>query len=212
MKWIQQLANQKVRQRIRYFYFIVLLLLGIAMMGSDVNVKEGKNYTDFDHVALYILEYNDVPNNYVTGYMLLTPYRYGPFLNVEEKLPLGVTYTEVYINATLDDLGAERFVFSDDTLYFTNNNYDSFSEITISKILAGYYLFQTIFYTFLFGGVLFLSLMLILSKEVTVDDLKKDILLDYNLLKEKFLYLRDKLKMHHSKWKYKRKSTKNMEE
>jgi len=186
--------------------------LGIAMMGSDVNVKEGKNYTDFDHVALYILEYNDVPNNYVTGYMLLTPYRYGPFLNVEEKLPLGVTYTEVYINATLDDLGAERFVFSDDTLYFTNNNYDSFSEITISKILAGYYLFQTIFYTFLFGGVLFLSLMLILSKEVTVDDLKKDILLDYNLLKEKFLYLRDKLKMHHSKWKYKRKSTKNMEE
>ena len=212
MKWIQQLANQKVRQRIRYFYFIVLLLLGIAMMGSDVNVNEGKNYTDFDHVALYILEYNDVPNNYVTGYMLLTPYRYGPFLNVEEKLPLGVTYTEVYINATLDDLGAERFVFSDDTLYFTNNHYDSFSEITISKILAGYYLFQTIFYTFLFGGVLFLSLMLILSKEVTVDDLKKDILLDYNLLKEKFLYLRDKLKMHHSKWKYKRKSTKNMEE
>ena len=79
MKWSDQIANQKVRQRLRYLYLIVLLLLWIATIGSDVNVREGKAYTDFDHVALYIIEYNDVPDNYVTAYMLRTPYRYDEF-------------------------------------------------------------------------------------------------------------------------------------
>ena len=212
MKWIQQLTDQKARQRLRYLYLIVLLLLWIATVGSDVNVKKEKEYTDFDHVAMYILEYNNVPDNYVTGYMLLTPYRYGPFLNVEEKLPLGVEYTEVYINATISDFGTERFVFSDDNLYYTNNHYDSFSEITTQKVLAGYYLFKTIFYLFLLVGLVFIGLMLTLSKEVTAHDLKKDIILDYNLLKEKYNRLRDKTKGYHRKWKLKREPKQSVEE
>ena len=212
MKRIQQLAIQKVRQRLRYLYLIVLLLLWIATIGSDVNVSEGKEYTDFDHVALYILEYNDVPDNYITGLTLRTPYRYGAFLNVEEKLPLGVEYTEVYINATSDDYGAERFVFSDDGLFYTLNHYDSFSEITTTKILAGYYLFRGLFYMFLLLGVVFVGLMLTLSKEVTADDLKKDIILDYNLLKEKYTLLGDRIKEYHRKRKLKRVSQRNMEE
>lgn len=212
MKWIQQLVNQKVRQRLRYLYLIVLLLLWIAMLGSNVNVKEGKEYTDFNHVAMYILEYNDVPDNYVTEYMLRTPYRYGPFLNIEEKLPIGVEYTEVYINATMYDYGSERFVFSDDELFYTLNHYDSFSEITTNKILAGYYLFRGVFYIFLLLGMVLIGIMLTLSKEVTADDLKKDIILDYNLGKEKYILLRDRIKEYHRKRKLKRESQRNMEE
>jgi len=211
MKWMQQLTDQKARQRLRFLYLIVLLLLWIATIGSDVNVRKDKEYSDFDHVALYILEYNDVPDNYTTNFML-TPYRYGPFLNVEEKLPLGVEYTGVYINATIFDYGSERFVFSDDALYYTNNLYDSFSEITTQKILAGHYLFRGIFYMFLLVGVVFVGLMITLSKEVTAHDLKKDIMLDYNLLKEKYIALRDRIKEYRRKRKLKRESKMNMEE
>lgn len=203
MKCMHRMADRKVRQRLRYLYLIVLLLLWIATLGSNVKVKEGNEYTDFDHVALYILEYNDVPENYITAYMLLTPYRYGVFQNNEEKLPVGEEYTEVYINATINDMGSERFVFSDEALYYTNNHYDSFSEITKEKILAGYYLFRGVLYTFLLLGVLCIGLLLVLSKEVKVNDLKNDIILDYNLLKKNFFLLRSKMKEIHIKRKQK---------
>jgi len=212
MKWSDKIANQKVRQRLRYLYLIVLLLLWIAMIGSNVRVKEGKAYTDFDHVALYILEFNDVPENYITGYMMRTPYRYDVFHNNEELLPLGHTYTEVYINATMVDYGAERFVFSDDELFYTLNHYASFTDITKNDILGGYYLFGGLFYTSLLGGVILIGLMLALSKEVTVHELKKDIHLDYNLLKDKYILVRDKTKEAHKKWKHKRESKKSVEE
>lgn len=220
MKWIHQIGDQKVRQRLRYFYLIVLLLLCIATIGANVKVKEGKEYSDFDHVALYILEYNDLPDNYVhkdlgvaSGEYDVTVYDVYDNTRDPVKLPIGFTYTEAYINATIDDVGAERFVFSNNgTLYYTLNHYDSFSSITETKILGGFYLFRGTLVVFLIGGGVFVGLMFILSKEVTANDLKDDLVLDYNLLKEKSLLLRDKIKEYLNKRKQKRVSKESIEE
>lgn len=211
MKLIHELSDSKVRQRLRYFYLIVLLLLCIATVGSDVNVKEGKEYTDFDHVALYILEYESVPSNYVPKILSSqssNPYKYGPFLNVEERLPVGEEYTEAYINATEEDFGVERFVFSDDTLYYTVNHYESFSEITEVNILGGYYLFRGISVIFLGVGVVFLFTMLLFIKEVKAKDLIKDIVLDYNLFIEKCKLVINKVKEYRLQLKQKQASKK----
>ena len=91
------------------------------------------------------------------------------------------------------------------------NHYASFTEITKSNILGGYYLFRGLFYAFLVGGVFLIGLMLTLSKEVTVDELKRDIKLDYNLLKENYILVKDKIKETHKSWKHKRESEKSVE-
>ena len=209
MKWMHQLGDSKVRQRLRYFYMIVLLLLWIATIGANVRVKEDKEYTDFNHVALYILKYSDVPDNYVPkaqgapaeAYEVSV---YDVYDNTRDpvRLPTGYTYTEAYINATIDDIGSERFVFSDDALYYTINHYDSFSEITSTKILGGYYMFQSILITCLIGGVVSVSLMIVVSKQITAQDLKDDLVLDYNLCRDNIQLVNDKIKFHIQKRKY----------
>jgi len=118
------------------------------------------------------------------------------------RLPTGYTYTEAYINATIDDIGSERFVFSDDALYYTINHYDSFSEITSTKILGGYYMFQSILITCLIGGVVSVSLMIVVSKQITAQDLKDDLVLDYNLCRDNIQLVNDKIKFHIQKRKY----------
>ena len=206
MKWTHELGNVKVRQRIRYFYLIVLLLLWIASVGSNVTVKEGNEYVDFDHVALYILEFNDVPDNYVPMIISVVVegeglYLYEPFYNLEDRLPAN-SYMSAYLNATKTNPGEERFVFSDDALYYTINHYDSFSEITESRILGGYYLFLGVLYAFLIGGMLFLGFIIVVVKEVTIRDMKNDIVLDFKTLLEKIRYLRDKTKYYFQRRKY----------
>lgn len=214
MKWIQELGKQEVRQRLRYLYVIVLLLLVIATIGSNVTVRENKEYTDFDHVALYILTYNDVPDNYVPKILSSeydNPSKYGVFLNIEGRLPLDDTYTEAYINGTPEDFGMERFVFSDDgELYYTLNHYESFSEITESQILGGFYLFQGILYTFIVGGIVSIILVVVLHKEVTVHHLKEDLLLDYNRTKKKLLLVSKRIKEYNRKRKLKQISKKEV--
>jgi hypothetical protein len=218
MKWIDQLDDYKVRQRFRYFYLIVLLLLWIATIGANVRVKENEEYTDFNHVAVYILKYNDVPSNYVpkaqgapTGSYEVSVYDVYDNTRDPVKLPTGYTYTEVYINATIDNVGSERFVFSDNGLYYTINHYDSFSEITSTKILGGYYMFQSILITFLIGGVGFVGLMIVVSKQITAQDLKDDLILDYNLCRGKIQLINDKIKFQIQKKKYIRQQNKKEE-
>lgn len=202
MKWIQQLEDYKSRQRIRYFYFIVLFLLWVAMIGSNVKVKEGKEYSDFEHVALYILEYNDLPSNYIEkGQDLPSDSYYLTFYDVYDntrdpvKLPTGYTYTEVYINGNTDDgPGAERFVFSNDALYYTLNHYDSFSEVTVSSILGGFYLFRVILSIGLFSGLILIVVMLVFNKEITIHVLIRDIKFDYKLIRERVIYVKDYIK------------------
>ena len=211
MKWMKQLSDTKVRQRLRYFYLIVLLLLWIASIGLDVRVKEGKEYTDFNHVAMYILEYNDVPDNYVPKIQSSqwnNPFKYGPFFNLEGKLPIEETYTEAYINGVEDNFGTERFVFSEDTLYYTPDHYGSFTEITERDVLVGHYFFEIALIVFFSLGIGLVLMMVIFVKEVSANDLRKDIVLDYNLFIEKCKITFAKIKYYHKKWKQKQASKK----
>ena len=109
---------------------------------------EGGYYYDLENVVLYIEYYGELPDNYITkdearalGWKGGTPERYlegsaiggDRFGNREGLLPKG-NYTECDLN-TLgeDERGAERLVFSDTKYYYTEDHYESFTQVWVEN-------------------------------------------------------------------------------
>ena len=114
-------------------------------LGNTVLEEEG-SYTSRDTVALYLMKYGTLPQNYITkaearalgweggsleAYMPGASIGGDIFGNYEGSLPEkeGRTYTECDINtAGADERGAERIVFSNDGLiFYTADHYETFT-------------------------------------------------------------------------------------
>ena len=110
--------------------------------------EEGEYYYDLENVVLYIEYYSELPDNYITkdearalGWKGGTPERYlegsaiggDRFGNREGLLPKG-NYTECDLN-TLgeEERGAERLVFSDTEYYYTEDHYESFTQVWVEN-------------------------------------------------------------------------------
>ena len=110
--------------------------------------EEGEYYYDLENVVLYIEYYGELPDNYITknearklGWEGGTPERYlegsaiggDRFGNREGLLPDG-DYTECDLNTLgKSSRGAERLVFSDDGYYYTEDHYESFTEVWVDN-------------------------------------------------------------------------------
>ena len=114
-------------------------------LGNTVLEEEG-SYTSRDTVALYLMKYGTLPQNYITkaeaqalGWEGGSLLEYAPgkliggdrFGNYEGALPEaeGRTYTECDIDtARADERGAKRIVFSNDGLiFYTEDHYQTFT-------------------------------------------------------------------------------------
>lgn len=117
-----------------------------AQPSSTSRISENGSYTSKDDVALYIKQYDRLPNNFITkkeaqelGWSGGSLEKYAPgkciggdrFGNYEGKLPKknGRTYTECDIDTLgKSSRGAKRIVFSNDGLiYYTDDHYDTFT-------------------------------------------------------------------------------------
>lgn len=114
--------------------------------GGDFTLDEDGSYTTSEDVALYIVTYNHLPDNFMTKEEArelgwtgggLDDYAYGMciggdyFGNKEGILPKekGRTYHECDIDTLhANQRGAERIVYSNDGLvYYTNDHYETFT-------------------------------------------------------------------------------------
>lgn len=187
-KFLKRFENKDFRRLIRVGLYIWILLVLIITLATDVNVKESKEYYEWDHVALYILEYNDLPDNYVPKAQGVADDEYhitvfAVYDNTREpiKLPTGYTYTEAYINANKDNIqgnSLERFVFSDEQLYYTDDHYLSFEEVNRADILGTHYFFLVLtIVSFVLPPVL--TVVLIRKDYLAVTIVKTDLLSDW---------------------------------
>lgn len=119
---------------------------GISPQQSEITVAEDGEYSDKDHVALYIHMFGKLPQNYITktkaqksGYVKsegnlwdVLPGKSiggGPFSNNEGLLPEkeGRSYKECDIDYNGGTRNAKRIVYSNDGLiYYTEDHYNTF--------------------------------------------------------------------------------------
>jgi hypothetical protein len=201
-----KLEDAMFRRYLRYGIILILTVLLVVTFATDVNVKENKEYKDWDHVALYIIEYNDVPDNYVPKSQGVSDDDYDiTVFDVYDNtrtpvlLPTGYTYTEVYINANKDNIqgdSKERFVFSDEQLFYTDDHYLSFEEIDRFDILGTHYIFLALFWTTTVSTTM-LIVVSVRKGYLSVTIIKSDVLEDLKLVKTKanelFCSLREKI-------------------
>lgn len=202
-RFLSNLENVKIRRIARYGTIFSILLLLIFTFVTDVNVRDNREYSDWDHVALYIIEFNDLPENYVPKSQGVSSDEYDVTVfavydntRVPVKLPVGYTYTEAYINATKNDIGRERFVFSDEQLFYTDDHYDSFEEVNRFDVLGTHYITVTLFWVVILGTSTLAIVSIkwnVLTFQIIKDDFKGDWIITNNFIKEKFNLLRERI-------------------
>jgi len=209
MNKLEIIKNKETRKKIRYLYYISIIFLSIFSLTTIVNVKEDKEYADFDHLVLYIYEYNDLPSNYIPksqSFLIEGEdlYIYDSFSNREALLPLGNQYTEVYINATKDDPGIERLVYTTGVIYYTNDHYKSFNEVTKADIKAPHIFITVLLVIDIIGGVTF-TIIIKKYEILTLNEIKDDLRNDYLTGKKTVLKITKDIKQKFSNKVEKRK-------
>ena len=120
--------------------------INIGETDTDAYLEEDGSYTTKEDVANYLIEYNTLPDNFITkkeakelGWSggSLEPYAPGKciggdyFGNYEGALPevTGRTYHECDIDTLgANSRGAKRIVYSDDgQIYYTEDHYETFT-------------------------------------------------------------------------------------
>ena len=129
----------------------VSALADITVYAGDYPVDQDGWYDTMEEVAVYLVLYDELPENFLTkkeaqklGWVSskgnLWDVAYGRsiggdrFGNYEGVLPdkKGRQWTECDINFEGDYRGAERIVFSnDDLMYYTNDHYNTFEKILV---------------------------------------------------------------------------------
>ena len=139
------------RWKVRLVALLFVFVFGVLAVATRPSVKLNGEYTDKTHVALYIIEYKKLPNNYITKKTHEVATRYGEdvsdktiggdtFENRERRLPVYLSYKECDIRGAFynidKDRGRERLVYTDDhaRVFYTANHYKSFDEITAKDI------------------------------------------------------------------------------
>jgi len=186
---LSNLEIPSIRNKVRYISAIILLTLAVLTLCTNIRVKEDRDYSDWNHVALYILKFNDLPNNYVPKYQGVAPeetdvtvYSIYDNTRIPVKLPTGFSYTEAYINAVKGDIGTERFVFSSEQLFYTDNHYESFVEINRFDVLGVHYIFTWLFWIS-FSGVSIMIVFSIKWQYISINIIKSDLKNDWESLK-----------------------------
>ena len=118
-----------------------------APIQPGLTVTEDGEYTDKDHVALYIHTYGKLPSNFITkkeaealGWPGGSLKKYAPgksiggdrFGNNEGKLPKkkGRQYYECDIDYKGNSRGAKRIIYSNDGLiFYTDDHYETFTQL-----------------------------------------------------------------------------------
>ena len=124
----------------------------------EIAVEEDGTYTDKEHVAAYLRKFRRLPSNYITkrdaqdlgwsGNGRDSIWKYAPgksiggsrFGNYEEKLPdrEGRRWYECDIDYDGVNRGVKRIIYSNDGLiYYTEDHYETFVEITEPETRAG---------------------------------------------------------------------------
>ncbi len=200
-KFLIKLKETKYRRQVRVIFLLSLLFLFLFSLLSDVNVKEDMEYTDYEHIALYVIKYREFPENYIpkssSGSVVGEDlYLYETFRNDEGLLPSGYTYTSLYIDSTKSDISAIRIVYSEEAVYLTEDHYLSFDEINRFDILGIHYIVVSMFWIVLISS----NSLLVLSVRrnvFTLNDLKEDVNEDYQIIRkwivDKWNNLRDKI-------------------
>lgn len=168
--------NKWVLYGLSFFIFLVLL---ISCFSSRVRVIEDEGYYSKREVSLYILEFGNLPDNYLTKTEAIN--LYGDYYSaIEAEYNIGgdifdyrgsiIVYTDytdlreadIYLfrETIIEDRmrGVNRLVFSSngEEVFYTNNHYGSFSEMTLFRIqlihyfaillFIGYSIFIVFFY------------------------------------------------------------------
>lgn len=120
-----------------------------AGTSESADIREDGNYSTKEEVAGYIHKYGKLPDNFITkseAKSLGWDSKKGNlwdvapgksiggdrYSNYEETLPVknGIKYFECDINYSGGHRGAERIVYSSDGhVYYTNDHYETFSEV-----------------------------------------------------------------------------------
>lgn len=193
------MRDKKVRNSVKYFYLAAVALFSITTIATDVNVKEDEIYTDRDHIAMYIYEFDELPSNYVhksqsgsiDGEEL---YLYDTFRNDSNKLPSHEDYTEAYLNATKTKVGKERLVYTIGTVYYTDDHYATFELLTTEEILFTYRSFLITTSVLAISGPAAVMLLIKKDDELAYSILKKDTEEDFQFVKRKFLKYYSKIR------------------
>ncbi len=117
--------------------------------GTKLSVEEDGVYSSKDEVSLYLQTYGHLPNNFITKSEAedlgweggsLEPYAPGKciggdvFGNYEGLLPEDEEYHECDIDTLgADSRGAKRLVYSDTTIYYTDDHYKTF-DLVFSEV------------------------------------------------------------------------------
>lgn len=117
--------------------------------GTKLSVEEDGVYTSKDEVSLYLQTYGHLPSNFITKSEAeelgweggsLEPYAPGKciggdvFGNYEGLLPEDEEYHECDIDTLgADSRGAKRLVYSDTTIYYTDDHYKTF-DLVFSEV------------------------------------------------------------------------------
>ncbi len=194
MKIIEAIKNNDIRKKARHIYYSSIIVLFAMCIVTDVNVKEGEEYEDFDHIVTYIYEYDDLPSNYTPknlSYLIEGEdlFIYGYFGNFEELLPLGEQYTEVYINATKENPGEERLVYTTGIVYYTSDHYESFYTVTQTGVAWEHLVFVVLLYADIIGGISLIVVLIRKYEYISLEMIKEDIKEDYIGVKNMLLKL-----------------------
>lgn len=160
-----------------FMFFCSGALAEITAYAAEYPVEEDGWYDTLEEVAVYLTQYDDLPDNFLTkkeaqklGWVQsrgnLWEVAYGcsiggdRFGNYEGLLPekKGRSWTECDIGFEGSYRGAERIVFSnDDLIYYTGDHYETFEEIIVVEEEAqtggeSLFLFAIDALDFLFSG------------------------------------------------------------
>jgi len=163
----------KHRKRIFTVSLILLVILFIMSFITMRRVNIRKRYTDTRDVALYLIEFHELPSNYVTksGYTafekhgkLMNGYIIGgdSFANTGELEDFGVSYKaslkecDIEYDGYVADgkRGKERLVYTCNTknvrVFYTDDHYSSFKELTRFSLQLVRNIFIIVFFVYLF--------------------------------------------------------------
>lgn len=151
-RWIRQ-----YRVGIQSIFLILLVILFIMPFSSRVTVTKGDTYDSVDDVALYIMKFDELPDNFVTkseavdvfaSYYIAVEYGYniggdvfryeGEIINLTRNINL--RECDIYFNReeviNTSNRGASRLVYTanGDEVFVTNDHYTTFSKVTMWEI------------------------------------------------------------------------------
>lgn len=175
----------RLDKKTRFYFFIGICILSILFLilavCLKVEVRENKTYEDRDHLAMYIIEYRHLPNNYILK-------EENPYLTRKEAVQNGVSFggdvfeyrdeiTKYTKNTDLREADyyldrekgrdAGRFIYTASgkfELFYTTDHYDSFTRITAFKIN-----FASNVMWFFFYGTYGYILVIIIKKQMEVN-------------------------------------------